>query len=265
MQEIKLKLRYIFLPFILLFIGILVIFSMVICYIGYDFSGIEKMLLGLFMTIIGIYFCLRPRLDLLRFRDERKKEAIYVFAIMSIFVTCFFLSSYWTSTLGKLTILEKISMIDDFPKTKFYQLKNQFVDVQNTQMYVDTTYYKGRLVHHCRFNTPIFDDSLAKKMPIAWIYNNMERTLEVDNEKELKNFITESQTKFEALDIAKFYYLEMTDNQSNNYLFDAKKIPFEHRNQSHIRDIISSFLIGSIFWFCLLLYYDLDYSKIKAN
>lgn len=137
MQVLITKLRYIYLPFLVIAI---------VCITGYTFLNwllIVKMeLINVNETYINfgvpfvlpwipIIIWLRPHIKQLKLKQKSGKDSVdfYVFIVsFAICVPTIIAQEYLKTATGKLTQLENAAQIKQHPKTKYYTIKNFYID-----------------------------------------------------------------------------------------------------------------------------------------
>lgn len=87
---------------------------------------------------IPVLIWLRPRIKLLRFKrtGRRNPDFLYFFvAAFSISIPCIILALYTETNLGKLIQVKNVDEINKFPPTRYYAIKNYFVDKNSSLTY----------------------------------------------------------------------------------------------------------------------------------
>lgn len=132
------KLKLVFLPFILIVIGFVCIYTFLNWFLIIKLQMIngKEMWMDLWIPIIlsfiSIYLLLRPRLKLLIIKNKGERDNSFpiMVAWLTTVAATVIAQLYLESSTGKLTKLDNISQINQNVKeqTKYYTLKNFFID-----------------------------------------------------------------------------------------------------------------------------------------
>jgi rhomboid protease GluP len=198
---------------------------------------------------------------------------------------------YLVTATGKLTQLDNISQITKSEQTKYYSLKNYYIDKQHIAVQ-NTASVTGK--HNENFNMliyvamPILENNAdtLKSEQKYWLgkeYNERISNRLSDQEKDdkYKVFAEKCQKEFEETDFSKFTYLEVIGNtedhdeynnalkkinqntSADNIVFEAKTEPFEARNGKKLTWIFGSLSIGLFAFFIFLLFPKFQESKLE--
>lgn len=291
------KLQFIYKPFLLIALGFILIYTflnwLLFMKIGIPLKeDIVEFWLPFGLSFVPILIWLRPRIKLLKFKNENSSFVYQFLACMAIAIPTIIAQKYLATATGKLTNLNVISELPKTENTKYYTLKSYYIDknhiaIQNT---VSTT---GR--NNERFNMLIYvtmpilestSDTVNKthKYWLGKLYSEqISNSLSEEKKKEsYKLFAERSQKEFENTDFHKFTYLETIGNTEDhdeynkalkkaeqnlshdNIIFEARTEPFETRNGNKFSWILGSFAIGVFVYFFLLLFPKFNKNKLES-
>lgn len=267
------KLRLIYKPLVLIAIGFILTYTLLhwllFIKVGIPLKeDIVKFWLPFGLPWIPLLIWLRPRLKLLRFKNDNASFGYQFLASIAIAIPTIITQEYLVTATGKLTQLDNISQIAKTEKTKYYSLKNYYIDKQHIAVQ-NTASITGK--HNENFNMliyvamPILENNAdtLKSEQKYWLgkeYNERISNRLSDQEKDdkYKIFAEKCQKEFEGTDFSKFTYLEVIGNtedhdeynnalkknsqnsSADNIVFEAQTEPFETRNGSKL---------PWIFWF----------------
>lgn len=290
------KLRLIYKPFILIAIGFILTYTLLhwLLFIKAGIplkENIVKFWLPFGLPWIPILIWLRPRMKLLSFKNDNASFGYQFLASMAIAIPTIIAQEYLVTATGKLTQLDNISQITKSEKTKYYSLKNYYIDKQHIAVQ-NTASVTGK--HNENFNMliyvamPILESNAdtLKSEQKYWLgkeYNEQISNRLSDQEKDdkYKVFAEKSQKEFEGADFSKFTYLEVVGNtedhdeynkalkkvnqntSADNIVFEAKTEPFQARNGKKLPWIFGSLGIGVFAFFIFLLFPKLQESKLE--
>ena len=142
MNTLTEKIKVIYIPFVLIFIGFVSLYTFLHWFLVIDkglFNLREETLnlwLPLLLPIIPIFILLRPRIHLLNFKKDDYHFWYQFLALSAISITTIITQEYLVKATGKLTQLENISQIKEKPKTKYYQLNQYYFDKNRLLIFV---------------------------------------------------------------------------------------------------------------------------------
>lgn len=146
MQSFITKIKIIYVPFLLIAIGVIAIYSL----FNYVFviktgilpiyEAITNIMIPIFLPWLPLYFWLFPRIKLLNFLVKARTPGAFFMMIAgyAIIVTTVVVQPYIITATGKLTNLDSINDLDKFPPTKYYRLKSHKIDLQHSLTYTVT-------------------------------------------------------------------------------------------------------------------------------
>ena len=289
------KIKVIYIPFVLIFIGFISLYTFLHWFLVID-KGLFNLRaetlnlwLPLLLPIIPIFILLRPRIHLLNFKKDDYHFWYQFLALSAISITTIITQEYLVKATGKLTQLENISQIKEKPKTKYYQLNQYYFDKKNAVPY--GTYdvsgkYNEDMNFHIYCILPIVKDSFypSDSTCSAWLGTKKNKTVSNrldDNEQKIiyDEFYKKTWDKFNDEDLTKFVYLErITEKDLGDYqeavrrssrpnsgeivVLKAINEPFESRTEETSKWIFLSFIIGVSAWLILLFFPSINISNL---
>lgn len=296
MKELTDKLRLIYKHFVLIAIGFILTYTLLhwLLFIKEGVplkEDIVKFWLPFGLPWIPILIWLRPRIKLLNFKNDNTSFGYQFLASIAIAIPTIIAQEYLVTATGKLTHLDNISQITKSEQTKYYSLKNYYIDKQHIAVQ-NTASVTGK--HNENFNMliyvamPILENNAdtLKSEQKYWLgkeYNERISNRLSDQEKDdkYKVFSEKCQKEFEETDFSKFTYLEVIGNtedhdeynnalkkinqntSADNIVFEAKTEPFEARNGKKLTWIFGSLGIGLFAFFIFLLFPKFQESKLE--
>ena len=290
------KLRLIYKPFVLIAIGFILSYTL-LHWLLFIKTGVPlkedivKFWLPFGLPWIPILIWLRPRIKLLNFKNDNASFGYQFLASIAIAIPTIIAQEYLVTATGKLTQLDNISQITISEQTKYYSLKNYYIDKQHIAVQ-NTASVTGK--HDENFNMliyvamPILENNAdtLKSEQKYWLgkeYNERISNRLSDQEKDdkYKVFAEKCQKEFEETDFGKFTYLEVIGNTedhdeynnalkksnqntfADNIVFEAKTEPFKARNGKKLTWIFGSLGIGLFAFFIFLLFPKFQESKLE--
>ncbi|MGX5689429.1 rhomboid family intramembrane serine protease [Arcticibacter tournemirensis] len=138
-ENLKVKFRLIFLPFLIISIGFISLYSL-FNYLFYQTGllnwniDLVTLWLPLFLPWIPILIWLRPRINLLSLKRKKGKDLdtlYYLVAWAAMFTPTIIAQEYIEDTTGTLSALTSVEQIANAPAAKFYTLKEYYIDKKN--------------------------------------------------------------------------------------------------------------------------------------
>ncbi len=287
MKGLSNKLRLIYQPFVLIAIGFILTYTF-LHWLLFIKAGIPlkediiKFWLPFGLPFVPILIWLRPRIKLLHFKNTNGSFVYQFFACIAIAIPTIIAQEYLVTATGKLTQLDNISQVSQHEKTKYYSLKNYYIEKQHIAIQ-NTVSVTGK--HNEDFNMFIYVampilESNADTMKLKnkyWLgkkfYERISNSLS-DQEKDdkYKVFAEESQKEFDETDFGNFTYLEAIGNTedhdefnnaikklgqnsiADNIVFEARTEPFETRNGKKLLWFLGSLGIGLLAYLAFLLF-----------
>ena len=287
MKGINDKLKIIYKPFLLIAIGFILTYTF-LHWALFIKAGIPlkedivKFWLPFGLPFIPILIWLRPRIKLLHFKNDNGSFGFQFLACIAIAIPTIIAQEYLITATGKLTVVENVAQIDKTEKTKYYSLKNFYIDKQRIAVR-NTASVTGK--NNTDFNMliyvamPIFENigDTSKTESKYWLgkkYSERISNSLSDQEKDAKYkvFAEQKQKEFEETNFSDFKYLEVIGNTEDHdefnkaiekseivkgnqqLVFEAKTEPFENRNGKKLEWIFGSLAIGVLAYFIFLLF-----------
>lgn len=295
------KLQIIYKPFLLIAVSFIVTYTF-LHWLLFIKAGIPlkediiKFWLPFGLPFIPILIWLRPRIKLLKFKNEDFSFFYQFLACIAIAIPTIIAQEYLVTVTGKLTKLNHISQLSEIGDTKYYSLKNYNIDKQHIaiQNTVSTTgRYNEKFDMFIYVVMPIVDNKtdISDHVHRFWLgkkyYKQISNMLSEEKKREeYKLFAEESQKKFNTTDFNKFSYLEKIGNTEdhdeynkalekleksssiNNIIFESRTDSFEARNAKKTSWIFGSLGIGFLVYFLLLLFpkfQEKELENLKKN
>lgn len=245
-------------------------------------EDIVKFWLPFGLPFIPILIWLRPRIKLLHFKNDNGSYGFQFLACIAIAIPTIIAQEYLITATGKLTTVDNVSQIEKSEKTKYYSLKNYYIDKQRIAVR-NTASVTGK--NNTDFNMliyvamPIFENigDTLKTESKYWLgkkYSERISNSLSDQEKDAKYkvFAEQKQKEFEETNFSDFKYLEVIGNTEDHdefnkaiekseivkgnqqLVFEAKTEPFENRNGKKLEWIFGSLAIGFLAYFIFLLF-----------
>ena len=298
MKGLRVKLRLIYKPFVLIAIGFILTYTF-LHWALFIKAGIPlkedivKFWLPFALPWIPVLIWLRPRIRLLHFKNNNGSFAYQFLACIAIAIPTIIAQEYLVTATGKLTQLEDISQLPHYSRTKYYSLKNYHIDKQEIAIQ-NTASITGK--HNENFNMLIYVAMPILKSPEDtvspgnkwWLGKKYYETISnklSDQEKDAryKAFAEKSQEEFETADFEKFTYLEVIGHTedhdefnnalkksekaspSDNIIFEANTAAFAERNGTKLPWTLGSLGIVLLVYLIFLLFPGLDESKLEKS
>ena len=296
MNHLKEKFKLIFIPFLLIAAGFILTYSflhwLLIIKGGLSIKeDLVKFWLPFGLPVIPILIWLNPKMKLLQFKKDNGSFGIQFLAVLAIALPTIIAQEYLITATGKLTSLDHISNIEKVEKTKYYTLRDCYIDKQNISVQ-NTATVTGK--NNTDFNIliyialPILNDEQAVSTGECsyWLGKKYSKTIsnhKSDDEKNaiFKTFADKCQQEFDTTNFKQFQYLEVLGNTEdhdefnnainkskllkykNPIVFKAIMEPYENKNGSSRGWTFGSLAIGGFIWFIILLFLKFDEEKLS--
>lgn len=294
------KLNYIFKPFFLTLIGIIIGYTLLhwLLFIELNLFSLKEIVtnfgIPIVLTGLVVWFFLRPKFKILNLKEKQLDFYSFI-AWTALTIPLIITQEYLITASGKLTELNSINEINKSPQTKYYTLKTCYIDKQNAGVY-STFDVSGK--HNESFNMHIYvaiplfknEKDTLNDEPLSWLgieyYKTISNRLEQDEkEKRYQEFANESLRDFNNKNVAEFIYLNRIGNsddrdgyiaaikqnptyEPNETILVGVNEPFEARNGKKLQWIFGSSLIGLLVWLIMSLIPKINQkqlSRIKAG
>ncbi|MEN6671306.1 hypothetical protein AAJP47_13115 [Psychrobacter sp. B38] len=146
LEEIQLKLRYVFLPFLGFSIGAILFYN-IVRWILDIYLGIWplkdtvwNLILPIIISIILVLVIMRARIQFLRFElfADNSANIFYLVMILALFPSISISQSYLYKAIYDTVGIRNISDIKLHPKQKYFQVDNKSVERQGTVSHIST-------------------------------------------------------------------------------------------------------------------------------
>jgi rhomboid protease GluP len=300
MSNFLIKLRLVYLQFLLVAVGFIAIYSAFTWLLIYQFpvldlnETITKFGLPFCLPVIPVYIWLWPRIKIMPLKTKRDNGQFGYFfiACLAIGVPTIILQEYLQVASGKLTTIDNISQIHQKPVTKYYKIENHFIDKQRVGVYRRAE-VSGRNSEHLTFyiyivcpilaNAPLKNDDVYIRAWLGILYSKSISNNSNDTEKQqaFADLGTEANTDFKTHDFDRFVYLDRIGNNDNRkgyyaavrsipqlsnmtpLVLEARNEPFEARMGGKLGWVFKSFGIGAAVWLILLTFPKIDKKQIE--
>jgi len=137
------KLRLIYLPFLIIAISIIVGYTFLnwLIIIKLQLFQIKDIIVNFIVPFIlpwiPILIWLRPRIKHLSLKTKRGGDLPFLYQLIAVFaiaIPTIIAQKYLETATGKLTELPNISQIDKYEATKFYKIKDYYIDKEHTSV-----------------------------------------------------------------------------------------------------------------------------------
>lgn len=230
MNNYFLKLKYILLPFLACMLLLIIGYSFWnwFLFIKLDWINLDDSIINIFIplgiAVITALFYMKRSINRLYFKDDKKRDFIYLIVILGWSVPLIISQNYLTSATGSITHLRTISEIDQYSKTKYYTLDDYYLlkkDVSIEQNAETSGKNSEKLNFYIYSVVPIMEtsqDTLVHQTHY-WMckrYQYQMSNYKSDEEKvtAFQDFTKRSQSEF-FKERYKFTYLERLKNSSD--------------------------------------------------
>ncbi len=288
--------RLIIKPFLVIAISFIVVYTFLhwLLFIKAGLSlkdEVVRFWLPLGLPLVPVMIWLRPRIKLLKFKNENGSFLYQLLAAIAIGIPAIIAQEYVVTATGKLTALENISQFDKSAHTKYYTLAHYYIDKQRVVVR-NTASITGK--HNDNYNMLIYIalpvctsiEDTAQSSCNYWLGKKYKKTIsnnlsDQQKDQQYSNFAEEKQKEFDETSFDGFTYLEVMGNNDDHdelkigitgselgqsghpIIFEANTTPFKERNGNKLAWIFASFGIGLLVFFMLLLLPPFDKSKLQ--
>lgn len=293
------KLKLLFIPFLLIAISFLVLYTFLnwLLIIHLQLFSVKEIIVNFGIPFalpwIPVLIWFRPRIKLLNLKTEKNDLSfLYQFiVVLGIAVPTIIAQSYIETAAGKLTELNDIKEINNQELTKYYTLKNYYIDRLNigahTSFEVSGKHDEDFNMHlYCTLPILSSESDTTYSDCLAWYCIEYSKQIsnrldEKEKEEEYQKFADESQLDFDKKDVTQFVYFDHIGNTDDyeGYVEAAKQskkygnngiiallpinTPFEERNGTTFNWIFISLSIGAIIWLVLILSASIDTNELE--
>jgi rhomboid protease GluP len=298
MSKLAIKIRLVFLPFLLIAVGTITVYTFLhwLLFIKTDFislnEDIVKFWIPFFLPWLPLFIWFMPRIKLLSFKTKKGNLPwLYLFAAtLAIAFPLIIAQEYVQTATGKLTELDNIGQIQKQPATKYYSLKHFYIDKQHigVQNAFDLSGKNDDDFNMKLFVVlPIYASQADTAKPcLAWygirytkVVSNSLSTKE--KEERFKAFQASSQADFDTKNVTLFDYLERLGNTDDRRQYsEAVKdaggaagsstlvltpvfTPYADRNGNKLAWMLGVFGAGSLVLFVMLVRANVDEEDLE--
>ncbi|MDI3319731.1 hypothetical protein [Pinibacter soli] len=298
MNQFNEKLRLIYLPFIATAVGFVLFYTFLnwALFVKGNFFSLKQDILNLWLpfglSVIPVLIWVRPKIKLLRFKNDRASTGYSMVAWFAIIAPAIITQHYLETATGKLTALNNISQFNTATATKYYSLEKCYIDKAHASIHT-TANVSGKhdeTLSYCVFVTiPLYEnasDTISKKCNF-WLGENYKKSISnrLSSEEKREKYVAfaqEAQQKFDTTKFENFVYLERLLNTDDHEAFNAAvaknkffssdqpvvfvahQTAFKKRNGETLPWIFKSFGIGALVFLILLLFPSLDSDKLAS-
>ena len=289
------KLGALFVPYLLISIGLLLGYSLFDWLLGIGTGWITlreeiaQFWLPVILSSCAVYLWIRPKLAALDFRNSNSRFLYYVLATAGIAVPVVIAQIWLVAATGVLTRLRSINEIDDSPLTRYYSAAQISLDTRQISLERSADFYRSDLHLSVFIVAPLSDfegPPLSQRCHV-WLAAKYRETIRArtpqsEIEHEFARFVNECFLQFSKIEPKSFSYFEIAGPSGDQKAWkaairrsryhDTAREPiiligrtgsFDQRTGKEVRWILVSFAIGAAAWFALLLPKDIDESKLR--
>lgn len=294
MNSLSAKLRIIYKHFVLITIAFILIYTL-LHWLLFIKAGIPlredlvKLWLPIGLSWIPILLWLRPRINLLHFKNDNTSFGYQMLACAAMAVPTLVAQEYLATATGSLTRLQTIAALPEHAPTKYYSLDQYVIDTQHIGIQNTTSVsgkYDEQLDMTIYIVMPILKDTddTSTSSTRFWLgksYHEQVSNRQSDQEKEYayQTFAFVTQKEFEQTDFRKFNYLARmgrTDDHdeynraieevapgkaAESVVFEAQTDSFNERNGQKFPWILISLGLGLVVFLIALLFPKFDADK----
>ncbi len=289
------KFRIVFFPFLLFSLSGIALYLLFFWLLKVEYTVISMssdfiFFIPFFLSIVMVML-LSPYTNLLQYNNHKADTLLFFLMVMTIFIPMITGQSYIDKTFGKVTHLEKISDINQYPATKYYTVKQYYVD--KSEIFHKTSYHvSGKRNQYFNINlfitSPIIDFETYFKVASPNIFLGIRHYREISNklsdqekQQESLTFINNCLRKFNEQDLNKFTYLERVEGKelaelqnavclksgtlsAESHFFYAVDEPFDQRTGNSLSNLFLYFGLGAFFVFLMIRLADIN-EKYRQN
>lgn len=227
LEEVQLKLRYVFLPFLGFSIGAILFYNIVRLILDIYLGiwplkdTVWNLVIPTIISIILVLVIMRSRIQFLRFElfADNSANIFYLVMILALFPSISISQSYLYKAIYDTVGISNISDIKLHPKQKYFQVDNKSVERQGVVSHISAR-EMGKSRHELKiylyFTTPFYGDK-----DIWWgqvftktIDNNL---VEKDKIQQIEGFIKISRQQYANKEISTADYFEKLQNSDTKH------------------------------------------------
>lgn len=297
------KLKILFLPYLLALLVLVSAYSYLHWYFILDKEifqlreSFTNFIIPATLSGIFAWLILRPKLKIIYLGNELKNNRDFYSVILWLALTIPLSISqlYLITATGELTELQTIYDIQEVPSSKYYSVKDYFLDKSEIREYLSFE-VGGKNNQDFNMNmhavVPFYETEKDHRFtePVAWLGIHYHKRISnrLDNTEKLNalaSFSAESSSELASRDLSQFRYFDRISpanlkegyieaiNSQNSYkpnhlVLMGINEPFEARNGNTLAWTIRSSLIGTIVWLIMIVLPKIDpeeLERIKAG
>jgi rhomboid protease GluP len=250
------KLKLIFLPYLLITAATIGIYSFLnwLLIIRFKLFVVDNVIVNVFIPVgfvfLNLVIWLLPRLRLLKLTFGYRKNPLFGLILLAggaMVAPAFISQQYLNVITGKITMLDRVSQINDYPATRYYTIKHVYADKQlanvkytaevsnksrdyDMSVYIAVPLLDNKPLHDTfkaqYTNQDALDPPTVKKeiSPSAWLGFVYTKTVSnkitvAEKEEKFKAFAGDCQNDLDEAQINNFIYLNRLD-----YGFDQREL-----------------------------------------
>ncbi|GAA4459374.1 rhomboid family intramembrane serine protease [Nemorincola caseinilytica] len=296
------KLRHIYIPVLIASVLFVVLYTLLHWYLVIDlklFSPKEDLVqfwlpMGLPWIIILVW--ISPRIKQLQLATKRGgswASMYYGVVWFAMAIPTIVAQFYLQTATGKLTVLDNINTINKSPATRYYKVKDLYIDRSYACVYGSTEVsgrYNEDLDLYLHIALPIFAsaDDTAGTECAAWLGKKYHETIsndqsDAEKDKKWEEFATRSEKELNEADLTEFAYLENEGNtndhdkynkaiartprytSASNMVLRAETEPFEARNGEKLGWVFRSYAICMLLLLVMLIRPKMSDTAVKDD
>lgn len=244
MKNQSYKLKSIFLPFLLISIGTIVIYTLLnwLLFVKLNIFAVKEDITNLFIPLvisaIPLLIWVNPKFKNLKLENSKGKSygMLYFIAMMiAIAIPTVVAQNLMIAATSKLSALDNINEIGTQPATKYYTLKEYYIDKTHVAVNPEASIegkHNEDLMLRVYVALPIYKSiSDTSREPVAWLGRKYSKRLSNPNTDQKRNelyadFTNEAQQSFDKEDFQQFTYLTRIGNtdEHDGYIKAIKQI-----------------------------------------
>ncbi|MDX5482259.1 MAG: rhomboid family intramembrane serine protease [Hymenobacteraceae bacterium] len=297
MTNFLLKLKLLFVPFILWGIGFTAVYTFLHWFLVIEHRAVDlkdgtvNFALPAAFTGAFVFIWLRKRINLLKLKNKSFDLPILykMVATIALCAPAIIAQHYIVTATGSLSALENVSQISEQRAARYYTLKDYYLDKQNVQMYPSSETsgkYNEYLTFYLHAVVPVLNtaaDTTATDRIQGWLgikfSHQVSNRLSAYQKREAgRKFLQTTWEEFQARDLHRFQYLDRLSSSTDldKYrkavtlyagtepivLLPVYK-PYQARNGNKFFWIFGSLGIGSAVWLLMVSLAKFNLYRVK--
>lgn len=297
MKKLNEKVRHLFLPFLLISACFIVIYSLLnwLLLIRAGLFSLKDDIVDFWLPFslpwIPALIWLRPRIKLLKFKNDNGSFALLFIATLLIALPTILAQRYLESATGKLTQLDNIGQLDRGLPTKYYSLGRYYIDKSQAGIRAVST-VSGKYNRDLNFDMYITLPVMVAPADTNsgecnyWLGRKYHERIsnklsEKEKNEKYRLFADRVQVEFDTTDFSRFTYLEKAGHTDDHdefnkailtsplasandpVVFISREGAFADRNGNMPGWILLAFCGGLAAWLLLLLLFKFDDAAVS--